>query len=318
MTDVRARARSGAAVSVGLLAVPLFFWGTSFRVTAIASHHSSALILASLRIAPAAIVLLVLMPLLRARMPRGRLAFYAAASGLLMVTLFYDGFTEGVHLAGAANASVLANSSPFFVVLLERVLLRNRISRVGLLGLLGGFAGVVVMVANELGGTTGTGRLLAGLALALAAGAGWGVGTVFVKWLVGRYPELDLVGFTVQQLVVGGLVLLAIGFGAESTAGVQWSSGELWWTIAYLSVGCTVAATLGYFFALRRLSAVRTSAVLFLVPVVAIVVEVARGNTPGGLSLFGMALAICGVALVNTPLPRLEALLGGAQLEAGA
>jgi drug/metabolite transporter (DMT)-like permease len=39
----------------------------------------------------------------------------------------------------------------------------------------------------------------------------------------------------------------------------------------------------------------------FLPPVVAAVIEIARGNVPGTLTLIGMAIAIIGVAIVNHP-----------------
>ena len=110
------------------------------------------------------------------------------------------------------------------------------------------------------------------------------------------------------------VTLVAIGLAAGGTAKVDWGSPQLWWTVAYLGVAATAGANLGFMLAVRRLSAMRTSAVVFLIPVVAIAIEIARGNSPSVLSLSGMCVAILGVALVNASLPRLNVLLGGRQV----
>ena len=58
-------------------------------------------------------------------------------------------------------------------------------------------------------------------------------------------------------------------------------------------------ASLAYFTALRLIPATRASAWQFLAPVVAVAVEVGRGNAPEAIVLGGMALVILGVAVVT-------------------
>ena len=57
-------------------------------------------------------------------------------------------------------------------------------------------------------------------------------------------------------------------------------------------------AYLGFFGALKHATATAVSASLFLVPVVAVVVEAIYGNAPSASVLVGMALAIVGVGAV--------------------
>ena len=68
---------------------------------------------------------------------------------------------------------------------------------------------------------------------------------------------------------------------------------------AFLAIGSSAIAYLAFFAALRRVEAAQASAWLFLVPVVAVVVELALGEVPDGIVLVGMALAIAGVALIS-------------------
>ena len=284
----------------GLLALTsVVIWGCTARVTAEVGGHARPLTLTSLRAAPAALVLLAVLPLLRARLPRDRRVWaWTGVSGLLMVTVFLGGFTEAIIRAGPGNAVVLASTPSFFIVLLSRILYGDRVSLQALGGLVLGFTGVVMILCSQLGGSSGGASLAAGLALALAAALGWAIGTLIVKEMIVRHPEVDLVGVTTGQYLVGGAVLLVISFGAEGSGGADWSSGALWLIVAFISIVSSALATLTFFAALRLLSATTVSAWLFLSPVVAVVLEIVLGHTPKAISFAGMALTIAGVAIV--------------------
>ena len=238
-----------------LLAFAVTVWGCTPRVTAVAGPHADPLTLTMLRAVPTAILLLAALPLLRSHLPRDREVWlWTAVSGLLMVTLFLAGFTEGVIHAGPGNAIVLATTAPFWVVVLSRIFLGERASLQALGGLVLGFVGIVLIVSSQLGGGGG-GELAAGMGLALAAAFGWGAGTLVVKQLLVRRPDVDAMGLTTGQYLVGGAMLLVISSAAEGRGGAEWSSGELWLAVAFISVVGRALATLAYFGALRPLSA---------------------------------------------------------------
>ena len=289
--------RSGAALGYLFLVAPVLGWGGSYRASAIAGSYGPALMQNALRCGIAALVLVALLPPLRAHLPRGRLAVWAAVSGLLMVTIYFEGFAEGVIRAGAGNASVLASTSPLFVLVLGRLFLGERMPWAGALGLVCGFAGIVLMVWSQLGGGHGS-NLALGMALALTAGASWAVGTLLVKWLAEREPDLDVTGLTAGQYLVGGGVLVVLAFAIDGTHATNWSSAEFWGAIAFLALGASVIAVLAFFAALKRLPATVVSSSQILVPVVAVLIEAVRGHAPTSVVLAGMALAVGGVALV--------------------
>jgi drug/metabolite transporter (DMT)-like permease len=262
--------------------------------------------LTAFRAVPSALFLLLLIPVLRYRLPAGGRAWlWTAGSGLLMVTVFLGGFTEAIIRAGPGNAVVLVSTSPFFLVLLGRMLLGARVSLAALAGLVIGFAGIVLVVWSQLGDGTGGTDLAIGIGFALAAAFGWAAGTLMVKQLVIRDPQTDLIGLTTGQFLIGGIVLLVLAFAIEGAASTDWSSTELWLSVAYISiVGCAIA-TLAYFGALKRLAATRVVAWTLLSPVVAVLLEIALGNMPEPIVLLGMAVTITGVAIV-TVAPQLE------------
>jgi drug/metabolite transporter (DMT)-like permease len=292
--------RHPAALGAGLLAFAVLIWGTTPRVTAVAGEHADPLMVTSLRAAPTAIAFLLTLPLLRFRLPQRRSDWgWTAVSGLLLVTIFLGGLTEAVIRAGPGTAIVLVSTSPFFVALVERFVFGRRLAPGVVAGLVIGFGGVILVVSSQLGATRDAGEVFAGCMFALAGAVGWALGTLVVADQIRRRPDTDLVGLTTGQFLIGAIVLLAVAIGIEGTGSVEWSSGELWLAVAFISIiGCGIA-TLAYFSALRTITPTRATAWLFLSPVVAVVLEAILGELPDGLVLLGMVITVVGVAIVN-------------------
>ena len=301
------------------LLVMIFFWGTAFRASAIAADHAAPIMITALRAAPAALLLLVMAAVVRSRLPRRALWGWTAVTGLLMVTLTLEGIAEGTARAGAGNAAILLNASPFIVLVLEWIFLRTRTSAYGIAGLVVGFAGIVVMVSTQLGGIEDTGDFALGMVFALLGAFGWAVGVLMTKVMFTRHPDVDMLGFTAAQYLVGGAAALVLAFALEGTGSTDWGSGGFWGSIAWVAVGSSAIAAYLFFYALKRMSATTVTAWQFLAPVVAILTEIVYGNTPDGIVLVGMGLAIVGVALVNiAPQLAARARPEEAQLSVGA
>jgi drug/metabolite transporter (DMT)-like permease len=293
-----------AAVPGVLLATAVLVWGTSFWPTQVASDHSTILLLAALRIVLGGLVLLAALPLVGSRLPRGRLGASTLLTGPMMVGFFQWGITYAVHRCGPGNAAVLINTSPLFVLVFGWLSGRERPSLLGTAGLGVGFAGVVLMVSSQLGGATSSGQMLAGSAVALAAAVGWAVGTLMIKDLGARYPSFDGLGYAAAQYLVSAALVLPVALAVEGTGGTDWNSPGLWGAVIWIGPIVGIATAL-FMIALMRTSATRASAVVFLVPATAIVVEAVRGHAPGWPAMVGMLLAVGGVACVSLAQPRL-------------
>lgn len=286
----------------------MFFWGTAFRATAVGAQHASPIVFSTLRAAPATVALLVVTALMGGRIPRDRRMLMAGAiTGILTVALVFEGIAESTKLAGPGNAAVLTNTAPFFTVLFGWLVLGSHTPRIAIGGLVVGFTGVVIMVSSQLGGGS-IGHLALGMAVALLTAAGFAAGALMIAHVAARNPELDMLGFTAFQYVVGSLVLavLMVIYGHPQTA--DWGSTALWGAVAWVALGSSATASICFNFALRRISAARATAWQFLAPVVAVVVEAARGNAPGVVVIAGMALAIGGVAIVSLAHPATESV----------
>lgn len=293
------RAGSIGAGPAALLGVTMFFWGTAFRATAIGAQHASPVVFSALRATPGMLALLVVVALTGARIPRDRrLIMLGVITGVLTVSLVFEGIAEATKLAGPSNAAVLTNTAPFFAVLFGRLALGARTPRIAIGGLVVGFTGVVVMVSSQLGGGS-VGHVALGSAIALLTAAGFAVGALIIAHTAARDPGLDMLGFTALQYIFGSLVLILLMLIYGDPGSTDWGSGALWAAVAWVALGSSATASICFNLALRRISAARATAWQFLAPVVAVVVEAARGNAPGPVSIVGIALAVTGVAVVS-------------------
>lgn len=294
------RQHGPAARPVWLLGSAVLIWGLAWWPLDISSQHAPPVMLAALRMVPSALLLWLGYLLMRGTLPRGRLLAGSILTGLLLFAFFQWALMASIAYAGAGNSAVVTNMPPLLVAILGWLALRERVSRLALAGLITGFGGVVLMVATQLGSSQGAVRLLIGIGLGLAGSLAWAVGTLVMRGLSRDDPSIDIVGVSVVQYSVGALALVPIAFGAVGLSSTNWSSVGLWAPLVWVGP-VTALATVFFFIVLKRLEAARTSSVLFLVPAIAIIVEIARGNAPGALSLSGMFVAVIGVALVTAP-----------------
>jgi drug/metabolite transporter (DMT)-like permease len=302
------RKRSTATLPVSVvLAVVVVFAGIVYPVTGSALRYTTPAVIATIRALASAALLLALLPALGGRLPRSRrLWVWAAAIGFGNTTLTLLGISEGTAQAGAAVASVLLNSSPFFVALLARVALDERINTLRAAGLVIGFGGVLVVVLSDPGSVASGWGLALGFALSLLGALGWACAGLAMRALTLRGVSFELYGFTAAQFLCGGVVLLPTCFLVGDPTATSWSSATMWLALGYLVVGGQVVVYVGFNAALGRWPSSRVYAATFLVPVVAVGVEAARGHLPGAAATVGMGIVILGVAIVNHP--RAEAV----------
>jgi drug/metabolite transporter (DMT)-like permease len=283
-----------------ILAVSMIAAGVVYPVTDSALKHTSPIMIATLRALVGGVILSLALPLLRSRLPRTRrLWAWAFAIGFGNTTLTQVGISVGTARAGAAVASVLLNTSPFFVAVIARVALREPITRLRAIGLLIGFAGVLLVVLADPGKIAHGSRLAIGFVVALLGALGWAGGGLGMRALTQRDPDLDVSGHTAAQFLAGGIPLipLAILDGGTTT----WSDPTLIAQLAYLIIGGQVLVYLGFNAALARWQSTRVYAWTFLVPVVAVLIEAVQGSLPGPAATVGIIVVITGVAIVNHP-----------------
>ncbi|HEX3687151.1 MAG TPA: EamA family transporter [Gaiellaceae bacterium] len=188
--------------------------------------------------------------------------------------------------------SLIIASVPLWV-LLFRLAAGERPDRIATLGLLVGFAGIVVLVRPG-GGSGPLGYLL----LTVVAAISWALGS----FLSPRIPvPRDALVATGYETLVGGLVLTAIGLATTSPADLDpsgWSSRSIFGLVYLILVGSVVGYT-AYAWLLANAPIGQVSTYAYVNPVVAIALGViVLDETVTARIVAGAVLILIAVAIV--------------------
>ncbi|MDJ0938642.1 MAG: DMT family transporter [Woeseiaceae bacterium] len=288
-----------------MLAALSFLWGLSYFLIEIALEGLPVLVIVSLRIALAAVVLWAFVLFTRAEVPRQASVWTAfLVMGLLNniapFTLIVWGQTE----ITSSLASILNATTPIFAVIVAAVFLSDEPpTRNKIVGVLIGFAGVVVMIGPEAFGQVGDAVLpqLAVVGAALSYAFAGVFGRRFHR--LGIKPVVSAAGqVTMSALVMGVFMLATSGFGAVADAG---TSALL--AVVILAVFCTAVAYILYFRILAAAGATNLMLVTFLIPVTAVLLGVLildERLQPG--ELIGMALIAASLVAIDGRLLKLR------------
>jgi drug/metabolite transporter (DMT)-like permease len=271
--------------------------GVAYPVTAAALRHTSASVIASTRALGGGLVMLPLLRPAGSRLPRDLRSWcWVVAISVGNVVLTLAGIAEGTRLAGAAVASVLLNSAPFFAALFARLWLGERLTGRQVLGLVVGFSGIV-LIAGSANSSAGS-DLRLGLVICLSGALGWAAAGLGMRYLSTRAEAFDVYGATTAQFLCGGVLLVPYLLTTRPTP-TDWSSGRLWASLVFLVLGAQVVTYVGFYVALVHWTSARVFSWTFLVPAVAVGIEALQGNLPGAAASAGLAVVILGVALVT-------------------
>jgi drug/metabolite transporter (DMT)-like permease len=222
------------------------------------------------------------------------------AAGLLAGALFAGEFTciyLGLRDTTASRLTVFLYTSPFFVALLvPQFVPAERLRPVQWIGLLIAFAAVAIAFSEGFMGAA-TPRQLRGDALALAAGALWGLTTVVIR--ASKLATISAERTLFYQVAVTAVVAPFVSLALGETWSLHYST-YAWGSIAAQTAIGAFASYLAWMWMLRHYPATQMSSFTFLTPVFALVFGVALLHEPLTLELvLALAGVAAGIVLVN-------------------
>ena len=201
------------------------------------------------------------------------------------------------HVASSLAAIIVAAVPLIIALLALRFEPSERVDRRRLLGLLVGFAGVVMLVGVDVAGST---QELLGAGAILLAAVGYACGPMILnRHLLGIDPRATLA----VSLAIAGLVLTpAAAFSLPRAA----PSAAALISVAVLVVLCTVAAFLIYVRLVGEVGPGRAAVITYVAPVLAVGLGIAvLGEHPGAGGLAGLVTILAGSWLATDGrLPR--------------
>src|SRR5690349_16104640 len=183
--------RAFGATDLQLLLMALI-WGVNFSVVKYGTEALAPLAYNGIRVALAAVALVIVARLAREAWPRGRDLLALLALGLLGNGVYQLFFIEGVSRTRAGTAALMLAAGPAFTALLGRLRGTERIRPLGMLGIALSIGGVaLVLFGNAQNPNEGSSSLL-GAMLVLCGSVCWALYTVLLQPYTHRYGGLSL------------------------------------------------------------------------------------------------------------------------------
>ncbi|MDC0770839.1 DMT family transporter [Streptomyces sp. HD] len=211
-------------------------------------------------------------------------------SALMVVVVYSLGVNYGEQSVTPGTASFIAGQAPVFSILLAFLLLRERVTGRGWLGVAIGAAGVVLMLfADQTGVQVNTGSLYV-----LAATVGECLYFVLSKPLLERYSPHALNAW----VTVAGTVML-LPYAGQALSSLSSASLSSILLLVYLGVFPGAVAYLLWNMALAHLSVTATTSSLYALPAMTIVMSVLWvDKLPSTLGVIGGLVSLVGAGLV--------------------
>ena len=245
-----------------------FLWALCFPLIAVGLSAVSPLYFAALRSVVAGAGLLVPAFVMRRPLPRDRRVWLGLLGvGLSTTSLGFGGMFLAGGVVGPGLATVLANAQPLIAAGLAHFVLDERLGLRRGLGLLLGFAGILLIALPGFGGGNANSSP-EGVGYVLLGAVGVAVGNVLLKHLAGRVDPLMATGW---QFILGSVPLFLAAQILEAPAQVVWSPRFAIVLLALGLLGTALAYAL-WFSLMQRAELNRLNTFTFLTPIFALII----------------------------------------------
>lgn len=297
-TDIKDYPKSDSIpLMIGLLIINLF-WGGSFIANAIALKYIGPIEIASLRFFIAAPLLAIATYLWKGRqifkinMGDMGVLILMAITG---VTLQYIIQVSAQKYTSATNASLLINTSVFFIMIFSAMFLKETMNAKKVAGAIIGFAGVALLVSNgslsfDIGGHA-TGDIMIMVCALL-----WAVYSIYGKKISSKYHPLTILNYV---FIIGTLGFIPFYLITPHSSILSIPASAMV-SILFLSIFCSIIAYLVYSFALEKMNASTVAIYIYFVPLSTIVLAaLILGETLTIASVAGGLLVLIGMYLAQ-------------------
>ena len=292
-TDVAAAAAPPALVSPRMLValallVVYLIWGSTYLAIRIALEDYPPFLMGAIRFLIAGGLMFGAAAWRGISLPTGKQWFNCAVTGTLLL-----GFGNGLvcfaeQTVASGIAAVAIASMPLFAAIASGFY-RQWPSRLESLGLLVGFAGVVVL---NFGGNL-RGSPLGALALVVAA-ATWAFGSVWSRRRDMPHPAMS----TAAQMLCGSAALGIVALVRHERVVAMHADATI--ALAYLTVAGSILGFSAYIYLLHHVRPALATSYAYVNPPVAVLVGVALGGeSVRALDILGMVIIITGVAAIT-------------------
>ncbi len=286
--------------NLSLFLVLAAVWGSAFMAINAGLEYFPPVLFAAIRYDVAGVIMLAYAAyVVDDPIPRGRGEWTLVAIGAVLLIAAYHALLfvgQEDPAVTSAVAAVIVSLSPVLTTAFARALLPSeRLTLIGVLGLLVGLVGAVVLAAPDPANLTGDGAVAKFLVF-LAATA-FALGAVLTRAVDAEMPIETMEAWS---MLFGALIMhvVAVGLG-ESVSSIAWTT-EAVLSLAYLAIAASAVGFLIYFRLLERVGPIEINLVSYVAPVFAALsgwVFLSEGIA--ATTVIGFLLICVGFALVK-------------------
>ncbi len=297
MHTIEPDARSSSLPQVAWAALVLI-WGSTWLGVRIGLNDLPPLTFAGIRFLVASVVLLILLRLRCARLPRRRSDWaLVGITALLGFAVSYSAQFWGMQFVPSGLAAVIFATVPLFTMIFAHFALPSEPMRPAAVGgVLVGLLSVAVIFSDQLAADDP--MAFWGAAVFLLGAASYSAAQVITK---ARAGHLDPTVLAALQMMLAGGLLLGLGTAFEGNPlRIVWT-GRAVLAVLYLAL---IGSALGFplfYWLLRRMDVTKTMTMMLLLPPVAIVLGwLVLGETLGWRVFVGTAGIVASLSLLLT------------------
>ena len=272
-------------------------WASAFPAIRVAAPLMGVIGLSFARLAVAAVALVIIALIVKARLPWATDLGWIFACGFFGMTAYQLLLNWGELYVPAGTASIIVAAAPLVSVATARILFSERISRVTIVGSVIALAGVAFVCLARAGVS-----LSAAVWIVVAAMVVQGIYHPLQRPLLKKYTSLEVACYAMIAGTVMTLPLVPLDLDGLLGAGLG-----PWLAAIYLGLMPSAAGFVLWAYAVARMPvAVSTSMLYFVPPVAVLIAWVWLGELPILPELLGGLIVIAGVVVISQG-PRLLA-----------
>lgn len=279
------------------LALVSFFWGTTYIAARVGAQNMPGLFVSGIRQFISGAILVAYFIFRGHQLPGWKVLKKISIQSVFLLCIANGLLTWSLEFISGGLAAIIAALVPLFIALFTVWLSKvARITRLMLVGLFVGFAGVVTIFYTYLGELSNSGFVF-GVVLAIISTLSWSFGTVYSSR---QKPPIDVLFNVGLQMLIAGIVILAVcGFTGKYVNPATLGS-DSWLALSYLVVFGSLVAYTAYVFVISKLPPTQVSVYAYINPVVAILLGWLILSEKMNINMVaGTLITLTGVWMVN-------------------
>jgi drug/metabolite transporter (DMT)-like permease len=286
------------------LALVSFFWGTTYIAARIGAQHMPGLFVSGIRQFLSGSILVGVFLLRGYSLPGWAVLKKISVQSVFLLCIANGLLTWSVEYISGGLAAIIAALVPLFIALFTVWLSKcATITRWMMLGLIIGFAGVLVIFYDYLGQLQNRSFLL-GVILAILSTLSWSFGTVYSSK---QKPPIDILFNVGIQMLIAGIVVLTVCAITGKYINPINIGRSSWLALAYLVVFGSLVAYSAYVFVISKLPPTQASVYAYINPIVAVILGwLLLSERMNVLMIVGTVITLGGVYLVNREFKKLR------------